>query len=186
MYRIITISYNQPCPKGYIEVDCTSRSKEWGGLSPFTQCDVELYDIKAKNVENAWQFSKVYAQHDNNGTPNSNWFKWREKGLNDTYAHRYPMGKGNKPLYSFFNGEKYSYVEARKNLYFPLYIQFCQNNPTFNRLKDLYQDGEQIAIRDFDVYYLGDKDLIEAVNDPTRKAGHGFVLYHLLTNMPYK
>ena len=187
MSRIITIAYNEICPIGYLEVNCTSRSTTiYRALSPFMPFNLQLYDgLTAKNVENAWQFSKVYQQHDDNGIPNKAWYDWRDKGFNDNHAHRYPMGK-NKPLYTFYDNRKLSYVEARKKVYFPLYIQSMINNPVFLELKSLFDDGvSKIAIRDFDVYRLNKTTLADAVDNPYKKAGHGFVLYHMLTGVPY-
>lgn len=186
MLRIITVKYGEKIPTGYLKVDCTSKGDEFKGLSPFSFHNVNYFDIQAKNVENSWQYSKVYKEHDTNGQPNANWYKWRQRGFESEYAHRYPMGKGVKPLYSYFNDKKYSYVEARKELYFPLYIDFCLQNEVYFKLKDLFDSGKSIAIVDFDVYLLHNKSLIDAVNDPNKKAGHGFVLYHLLTGLPYK
>lgn len=191
MSRIITISYNEPCPVGYLEINCTSRSTtKYRALSPFLRCDLDLYDgLVAKNVENAWQFSKVYREHETNGMPNDKWIRWRNNGFSSEHAYRYPMGKDARPLYTYYNGMKHSYVEARKEVYFPLYIESMRNNQVFHELKELFELGEQpIAIRDFDVYRI-DKSkipLAEVVDNPHKKCGHGFVLYHLLTEEPYK
>jgi hypothetical protein len=67
------------------------------------------------NVENAWQFSKVYPEHvgaDNEPTPE--YFRWRGAGYDNKWASRYPKGKGTKPLYSLWSGEKLDYIAARK------------------------------------------------------------------------
>jgi len=185
--RIITISYNDLLPQGYIEVNCTSRGDKYKELSPFTHYDVRFKDIFANNVENAWQFSKVYPQHDDNGTPNEKWYEWRERGFKSSFAYRYPMGKGAKPLYSYVDGVKYDYVSARKEIYFPLYIDFCLHNSVFLELYKEVCDGyECYAIRDFDAYKMKKLTLKEVVNNPYKKVGHGFVLYHLLTNENYK
>lgn len=82
---------NSKVPDVAIEVNTTSRSKDWSrGLSPFFVGPVELYDGRvAQNVENAWQFSKVYRkiysqQHIGpDGLPNEDYWKWAEAGWAD-------------------------------------------------------------------------------------------------------
>lgn len=119
------------CKYGYkpeygILIDTNSKSKTWSKqLSPFYLGPVYLAcGIIAKNVENAWQFSKVYKhQIDSCGNPSELWYKWSMIGMNDNYAHRYPMGKNAIPEYTYYNKEKLSYIEARKKVYIPLYTQ---------------------------------------------------------------
>ena len=122
-------------PQGDVNINVTSQSKSDRGktLSPFLLGPVPLYwGLTAKRVENAWQFSKVYKEYATStrtpkGTystdlwPSHKWFKWALKGFNDTYAHRHPMGKGAKPLFSYWRGEKLDYIQARKRIYSPLY-----------------------------------------------------------------
>ena len=75
----------------------------------------------SENMENLWQFAKLYAQHaDENGDPTEAYWMWVLRGFADKKAHRYPMGKGAVPLYSYWRGEKLSYIEARKKIYGPL------------------------------------------------------------------
>ena len=187
--RLITVSFKDAIPDGYKVVNCTSRGDEYADLSPFKQSNVLTYDgMIAKNVENDWQFSKVYHEHDCNGVPNIGWAKWRNRGFDDSYAHRYPMGKGRTPLYLWWNDIKMDYITARKEVYFPLYIQSMANNECFMRLKQEFDSGLNLAIKDFDVYRFDKLNytLKDVVSNPNRKAGHGFVLYHLLTGIPYK
>ena len=67
-------------------IDTTSRSKSWSqGLSPFYLGPCQLYNgYVAKNVENAWQYSKVYMEHvDQDSNPTPEYFEWRNKdGVN--------------------------------------------------------------------------------------------------------
>lgn len=53
----------RPIPTGTINMNVTSRSKSDRGktLSPFNLGPVPLYwGLRARKMENAWQFSKVY------------------------------------------------------------------------------------------------------------------------------
>ena len=141
-------------------INTTSHSNNFSkGLSPFFLGPCILYDeYVAKNVENAWQYSKIYARFlDKDDNPTADYFKWARKGWNNSYAVRYPMGKGMKPAYSWWAGEKLTYIEARKKVYIPLYAEAVQKHPSFQKLKDMYEInvetfGEEMYLLDFDGY----------------------------------
>ena len=107
------IGFEDKVRENEIVINTTSRSANWSrGLSPFILGPCKLYgDYESKNVENGWQNSKVYLEHvDENGNPSPEYFKWAVEGWNNSRAVRYPMGKGAKPLYSYWNGEKMNYI----------------------------------------------------------------------------
>lgn len=161
------------------------------GLSPFFLGPVDCYPrpgtvgtITARNVENAWQFSKVYQEHLVPGTDEIDpaWFVWRDQGFADPRAHRYPMGKGRVPLFSLWAGDRLSYIEARKRIYIPLYTKAVRDTEAFAHLRGLYQKTGTVTLFDFDGYLhreLG-MDFEAVINDPTRKMGHAFVLAMML------
>lgn len=161
-------------------INTTSTAKGWSrGLSPFLIGPVPLYgDYIAKNVENGWQRSKVfkgYVDEYNNPTPS--YFKWAQQGWNDKKAHRYPMGKGVKPLYLYWNGEKLDYIEARKKVYLKLYSYAVSKTSAFEYLCKLSLK-QDIWLWDFDGYdheKLG-MSLEDVLNCETKKCGHAFVL----------
>jgi hypothetical protein len=172
-------------PDTALIIDTTSKSTDWSkGLSPFVVEGGPLYDkYYAQNVENAWQFSKVYEEFDNDGTPKPEYFVWAQNGWNDKYAHRYPMGKGKIPLYSWWDGEKLTYVEARKKIYIPIYARGVIKTKAFRKLLYIYRSTKKdIYLIDFDGYnhIQMEKTLTEIVNDPHMKMGHAFVIYSLL------
>jgi hypothetical protein len=92
------------------------------------------------------------------------------------------MGKEAKPLYSYWDGEKFSYVEARKKIYIPLYARAVQRTFAFEKLKDLAKANEKVFLLDFDAHNLepGTFDYWELVNNPNLKVGHAYVLAMLL------
>jgi hypothetical protein len=141
---------------------------------------------QAHNVENAWQFAKVYPRYvDKNENPTEEYFDWARDGWSHRRAIRYPMGKGVIPLYSWWEGEKLSYVEARKRIYVPLYTKAVVQTRTFEKLKEIHEKNDEIWLWDFDGYdhvKLG-MTLKEVLNDPTRKMGHAFVLAMILEAM---
>src|SRR5690242_19350064 len=86
-------------PQQMCEVNCTSKSHEsWSqGLSPFFLGPVKLFPdlsgelMVAQNVENAWQYCKVYEEHlDVNGDPSENWWKWAKEGFANKKPVRFP------------------------------------------------------------------------------------------------
>ena len=108
----------RPKPRAYTLVNVTSasatpvevgRPETYAALSPFhLRTVVETprgpFDTC---VENAWQFSKVYAvgpdgrpHVDAAGAPTEAWWAWARAGWARRDAVRFPMGRGARPLYS--------------------------------------------------------------------------------------
>jgi hypothetical protein len=164
-------------------VDTTSRGGD-KALSPFFLGPVRLYGKHcAMNVENGWQFSKVYKEHtDACGNPTEEYWQWAEDGWAERFAYRYPMGKGRKPEYTYWDGEHLSYIEARKRVYAPLYAGAVTQTGAYKRLLAATQAGRDIVLLDFDAYdhrKFG-MDYEDVVNCEQRKMGHAFVLAMLL------
>ena len=176
-------------PRNNDAINTTSRSKSWSrGLSPFFLGPVRLYGhFVAQNVENAWQFSKVYTEHlDEIGEPGTEYWNWATTGWNQKRAVRYPMGKGSIPLYSYWNGEKLPYVEARKKIYIPLYAGAVRGTDAYAQLEaaagQKRNAGEDLWLWDFDGYdyhKLG-LSLDQVVEKSDAKMGHAFVLAMML------
>lgn len=166
-------------------INTTSGSNNWSrGLSPFFVGPCELYDgYKSLNVENAWQYSKLYKKYaDENGNPTKEYYDWAKSGWNKKYADRYPMGKGNIPLCSIWGGQKFDYIEARKNIYIPIYAKAVYKTYTFQVLKNEYEKTGDIVLWDYDGYDYVKKrmSLEDVINEPKLKMGHAFVLAMLL------
>ncbi len=175
-----------------VVIDTTSSSGDFKQLSPFVLKVLERTTGKAVVFENLWQFSKVYKCHiANHGGVSVEWFKWRKQGWENPRAVRYPMGKGAIPEYSYwqdgFRGEwhKLNYIEARKQIYAPVYADWVELTDSFSRLKALYESGEDIILLDYDAYdhqALG-MSLKDVINNPNKKMGHAFVLIMMLTGV---
>ena len=169
-------------------VNTTSRSKDWGrGLSPFLNGPCPLYEgaptLAAKNIENAWQYAKVYKQHtDQDGNPTEEYFKWARIGFLTQKGIRYPMGKGAKPEYSWWAGEKLGYLEARKKIYIPTYTECLKKTHAFKKLISFYKEHKDIELWDFDGYDHDKEGLTleQAIMNPGRNLGHAFVLKKML------
>jgi hypothetical protein len=165
-------------------VNTTSRGKH-KDLSPFYLGPVNLYrGYIAQNMENAWQYSKVYSNHVINNSISDAYFKWAEDGWAKKRGIRYPMGKGAKPEFSYWDDERLDYIQARKKIYIPLYASLVQQTNTFVRMKKYYNEDNSLILWDFDGYDYSTigMSLIDVVNDPNRKMGHAFIIAMLLEN----
>ncbi len=154
-------------------------------LSPFVLGPVQSYlpDHCAQRFENLWQFSKVYKEHiDKDGYPSTAWHLWRTRGWADTRAHRYPMGRGRKPEYSWWELEKLGYIDARKRIYAKVYAEHVMKTKSFDLLLMLYVTRGEVTLKDYDAYdhiKIG-MSLRDVINNPDRIMGHAFVLAMIL------
>ena len=105
----------------------TSKSKvSWTrAFSPFFLGPVDVTPfpettLPASCVENAWQYTKLYKCH---GDDVDAYRAWATDGFANPHAVRFPMGRGAKPLFSYWHGEPLGYIEARYRIYAPLYAQ---------------------------------------------------------------
>jgi len=176
--------FDKHIPKDAVVVDTTSNTHpDWKYLSPFV-----LEAPPAKNLENLWQFSKVYQCHVGfDGLPNQDWHYWRTTGWSNPQAQRYPMGKGTKPIYSYWKGLTLDYINARKLIYIPEYAGNVIKTSSFRNLVTLDKmcvaDNKLLVLLDYDAYdhqALG-MTLKDVANNPDRIMGHAFVLVSLLT-----
>jgi hypothetical protein len=152
-------------------------SEQWKHLlSPFYLGPIPLYaNYSSKTVENAWQFSKVFPGFGDDSGPFSQYFQWAEEHWNSTRAVRYPVSKTAIPLYSWWDGEKLSYIEARKKIYIPLYSKALKDREGIPKLLELYKKYNKLILWDFDGYNCSGS-FEEIVNNPNKKMGHAFVI----------
>jgi len=154
-------------------------------LSPFVLGPIQTYlpSTVAQRFENLWQYSKVYAKHvDKDGLPSAEWFVWRARGWADKKAHRYPMGRGAKPEYSWWDLKALGYIDARKQIYAKVYAEHVVKTKSYEFLSKLYSIRGEVAPRDYDAYdhiKMG-MSLTDVINTPDRIMGHSFVLAMLL------
>lgn len=197
-----------------------------GGLSPFV-----LRNESGQLLENVWQFAKVYAKVEAQtaklGRYSSTviwthpaevhvegdhilpaYWEWRNKGMNNRYAVRYPAGfhGRHKCLFSIAPGavpdggfQRLNYIQARKRIYCGEYARLAPREAHFLRLQAMLNSGQNIQICEVDgpdvTLSHPPYDRISAtdpgldidesairllVNDPIRPFGHGFVIAALL------
>lgn len=180
-------------------------TKTWSrGLSPFILGPCELWGGRvSKNMENAWQYSKVYGEFLRPRVPGDSlgphdmgmaidlprWLEWATAGWAKSRADRYPMGRGRTPAFSYWDGMHFGYIEARAKIYVPLYWNAARGTDAWQLLVGACRVAESarqdLVLRDFDGYdhrALG-MSLIDVLNSPGRKMGHAFVLAMMLKEL---
>lgn len=188
---IKVINFNYKHPEDAIVINTTSRSYNWSrGLSPFVVGPIDLYSgYVSKNLENAWQYSKIFQKFlEDDGSVGEKYFNWAKKGWDKLSADRYPMGRGAKPLFSYWDGERLGYVEARKRIYIPLYAAAVRKTEAFKKLQMLYltMEPDQILyLRDFDSHNLEpwQCDYWKLWENPNIRVDHGYCLAMMLENL---
>ena len=164
--------YTTQCPDiaDRIVINLTSRNPDRTfaqQVSPFYVGSVTGPDgASSDSLEIFWQVGKVFPHHDNDGKPSPSYFAYRD----DMYSKK--QGEIPKPImrhpyrefgyeaddmlyWAYWNGEKgeyerLSYLEARKKVYVPEYARLVANSEAFNWMKFLVDQGEKIALLDFD------------------------------------
>lgn len=195
---------------------------EYGCLGPY-----ELKDDQGRIMENIHQFSKCYRrvpktiqyysrwdktviwdhpaeQHYSNNQILQAYWNWREKGMNNPYYVRYPVGFHNMHncLFAMKDGstEKLDYISARKQIYIPVYCELVKKQEKFFELKNRLENGENLLIIEVDgphqeslEYYQNeydvndnfiendtmlaiDENLMIMMNDGKHPFGHGYCL----------
>lgn len=217
-----------PYPYQTIIVMMRSHSK-WWPLSPYC-----LKDDNGYILECIWQFSKAYEKvpksiqrysryddtiiwnhpeetHLINGNPTQKYWEWRQKGFENKYPVRYPVGFDYRKECKFFisdDDEKLDYVEARKKIYLKTYIELVSEEPLFLDLKNKLKKGINLLIAEVDgphqesMEYYSEKygispDLIQEncieatrenlelmMNDMKHSFGHGYSLAWALLDLP--
>lgn len=169
-----------------IVVNTTSRAGWSACLSPFNLGPCKLYDgagvSHAKNVENLWQYCKLYACHaDERGEPTDAYWRWARAGWSAERAVRYPMGKGAKPLCSLWAGQRLQYIEARKKIYVPHYAAALGATGALQELRRL-ASKVTVALWDFDGYNFRARGMTlrECLENQSSSFGHAFAVAALL------
>lgn len=174
-------------PPDFVQINTTSKSREgWSrAFSPFFlgPCQVTPLDVPTQchRMENAWQYSKVYADQVGEARrPTHEWTDWSNQGFANPDAVRFPRGKGAKPLYSLHCGEPHGYVQARAIIYAPLYSTCVRTHAaeSYEKLKNMVARGDKVVLFDYDGHakHLAGLTLRQVLHNTRRKMGHSFVL----------
>jgi hypothetical protein len=183
---LYNLSFKHEVPEDSIVINVTSYSDSFGRmLSPFNVGPVNLYDgYWAHNLENGYQFAKIYSQYSNDkGEPNDNYWKWAKAGWENKKPIKYPLGAWNECLHHWWKGRKLNRLEAQNEIFLPLYKDAVTNTKEFKRLKEIYETSNRnIVLLDFEGY---DHNFLEiplkdVFAHPDYPVGQGFALIGLL------
>ena len=139
--------------------------------------------------ENFWQSLKVYTfELDADNEITKEYFIRRRKNFSDSKGHRRVFPKkvleqrNAKVEFSYFDGIRYNYINARKKIYCPMYAEMVQKTRYFKSLKERMENGENLLIIGFDGFSFDPKtdDVYQHLNDPTKPFGHEAVICCLL------
>lgn len=180
MIRVGTIKYvngRPTCPKfeNFESILCLTPSySEYGKLGPYA-----LKNEKGQLLENVWQFSKIYPHLPRVSIPLSarnqeivwQWqqdehykdghvlkepyLKWRRAGMDNKKPVRNPVGwKLMSSCVGSFKDEsldkKLDYIEARKEIYLPMYSAAVRKHELFSRLLAKLKSGRNLLICEVD------------------------------------
>lgn len=182
---IYAVSFKHAIPEGAFSMDVTSRSMTWGKhFSPFNLGPVDLYDGHwAYNIENAFQFSKVYPECSTvDELPAQHYWEWAKKGWESPRPNKYPYGAWTKHLYHWCDHKKLTNLEAQNQIFLPIFKKAVTKTTAYQRLKEMYETGRYIFLVDFEGYdhrFL-EQSWDQAVNNPDRPVGQAFALCMLL------
>lgn len=169
-------------------LDVSSYSSSWGrALSPFILGPLTLPDGRvARVMENAWQYSKVYADHWDAvaRSPNADWYEWMSAGFDDPRPRRFPRGRGKKPEGAWWQGRLLDYLHARRLIYVPLYVQSVLETDAWWLLQEWYASTAEPVLWEPDGRDLAGRSLLDAAVDTTWPFGHGAVLALMLQHQP--
>lgn len=154
---------------------CSSLSPMSLGPVDHGQPDVD----PALNLENFHQYSKCFLEEvDENENPSIIFVDNRIRGFSNTIPHRHKFTKKDKPLYSIWTdrdgfSHKIDYITSRQ-FYCSFYERLARKQDDFSYLKDLLENGYNLAIQGYDAYEIGStpEEIEQTYLDPRRPFGH--------------
>lgn len=206
----------------------TEKTNKWGVLSPYSlrndkgqliECawqfskvyrTVPKVNIPYSSSQRQIVWSWPAETHiDDNGNFTEDFWRWRLTGINHQQPVRNPVGWKHlkECLFALEKDEqisetnpKLNYIEARKKIYLPQYVQAVRKHQLFTELKNRLANGENLLIVEVDgphqeslgyykdKYGVGDDFIQEhsiaateynlaiLLNDPKHAFGHGYCL----------
>jgi hypothetical protein len=230
IYNNKTGSYKDPQFPNFKNILVLTKSTKYGSLGPYVLKDekgriMENIYQKCKVYEKVPKTVQRYSRYDNTiiwnhpyeihvdekGNLTPEYWNWRKKLSRCEYHIRYPVGFNYRSncLYALKriskqeNGiyyEKLDYIQARKEIYMPVYIKLAKKEKQYNDLLEMLKKGINILIievdsphqEDLEYYkekYGVDDDFIVnntmicnkenidiMLNDPKHPFGHGYCL----------
>lgn len=167
---------------------CSSARGVWSQLSPMKIGPVDFVELlpsgawvarTAQNFENMWQSAKVWpGEEASNGFPTQEWYERRAQICADLKPRRH-IKKGVVPLYSWWQGKKLSYDEARRHMYIPMYMELVRRTEAWRALTFLVEKKQtNVQLLGYDGRSF--VDLNDELRDLTKPFGHELVLCAML------
>jgi hypothetical protein len=177
-------------PSGVLKLSVASRAPihnqpQWKclwRLSPFSVVEggvavPGLDGVRSQTVENAWQFLKLWPGEEG----------WREEDAREAFrspcAIRYPRGRGQKAEGAYWghDGSILGYIEARKRIYVPCYLEMLAQPDRVELIERLREAAmrQAVWVWDFDSYEVGAsgmRDILEALEFEKRPFVHAFLV----------
>ena len=104
--------------------------------------------------------TEIHAMQNNDGsyTITPEYLTWRYKGMNCSDPIRYPVGYNHRHTCLFalksengkINHTPINYIDSRKQIYLPVYINLVKSHPQFKFLLNKVRNGENILIIEVD------------------------------------
>lgn len=215
-----------PSYPGFTSIPVITKSHEWPELSPFYLKDEQgqimenvwqfgkvyrdvpkMFHKVGRRVLWSWPAEKHL---DGRGDITPFYIAWRIAGMRNHMAVRYPVGYNNRHKCvayipedregNILFNQRLDYIQARKQVYLPLYISLAKQTDSFSELKNRLAAGENLLIiepdgphQESNSYYskmygtpqnLIQNDSIPATHanlsmmleDPKHPFGHGYCL----------
>lgn len=131
------------------------------------------------NFESYWQSGKVYNFIDH--SVSLQWWKNCKEA-----KRRYPNSKGKTVSHSLFDGQKFNYIESRKQIYVPEYFELMNSTEMATHWKQFVASGKDVVVYDFDGPRERDGSvsclevtmelLRDKINDAQFPFGHGYIV----------
>lgn len=132
-------------------------------------------------TEEWWKFARAGWSNPRFAANHPDFKSW--KGVLRHPVSRPPKAKQKPaPCFVWWDGRRFSYLEGRKEVYGKLYCDMIVKTKAYQRLTDMYDRGDHIALFDFDgTDHVGlGRSYESLLNDPGRPFGHGLLLCMLL------
>jgi hypothetical protein len=175
----ITFKYGKrqyPSYPGFVPIEVMTSSKDYSLLSPYHLRDNNNFIMEniwqftkvyrevpeSKQFYSNWDKTVIWdhpkevhyngIEEFNKDNLTEEYFKWRMKGLKNRYAVRYPVGRNHRHecMGLYMNGNLYNYIDARKEVYLPLYISLLDGKEKFVELLDILKKGTNILLMEVD------------------------------------
>jgi hypothetical protein len=165
-----------PVVEGYFNANVCSNGK-FRVLSPMLIGPVEWMGYRATNIENLWQFSKVYEDELYNNEIKASYYARRDAGFENPKGIRRP--KKGKVAFCYIGGERLNYEQSRNKVYIPMYCKYVEGNLGLQALKEVLQKTN-VQILGFDGRKFD--DLQVELRNLMKPFGHELIVCGLLKN----